>query len=232
MASLTFHKLCKTYPNGFVSVKDFSLRIEDKELVAFHGPHGCGKSTILRMIGGLEDITSGEIYLGDTLLNDVYPRDRQLAMAFQNYRLYGHLNVYDNIALGLLIRSLPRNVIDTRVNTAAEFLGISKILDQKIKNISEVEKQCVALARALVCRPKVLLIDEEFSHQDEVLHERMLMDMMRINRELGLTILYVTNNYAEAVKYGTKVVLMKNGEITGIIEDPSHVSAGSENDLQ
>ena len=184
------------------------------------------------MIGGLEDITSGEIYLGDTLLNDVYPRDRQLAMAFQNYRLYGHLNVYDNIALGLLIRSLPRDVIDTRVNTAAEFLGISKILDQKIKNISEVEKQCVALARALVCRPKVLLIDEEFSHQDEVLHERMLMDMMRINRELGLTILYVTNNYAEAGKYGTKVVLMKNGEITGIIEDPSHVSAGSENDLQ
>lgn len=217
MASLTFQNVNKTYPNGFVSIKDFSLHIEDKELVAFHGPHGCGKSTILRMIGGLEDLSSGEIYLGDTLLNDVYPRDRQLAMLFQNYRLYGHLNVYDNIALGLRIRSLPRNVIDTRVNVAAKFLGISKILEQKIKNISELEKQCVGIARALVCKPKVLLIDEEFAHQDEVLHERLITDMLRINRDLGITTLFVTNDYDSAVRCGRRVVLMKAGEITDII---------------
>jgi len=217
MASLTFQNLNKIYPNGFVSVKDFSLHIEDKELVAFHGPHGCGKSTILRMIGGLEDLSSGEIYLGDTLLNDIYPRDRQLAMLFQNYRLYGHLNVYDNIALGLRIRSLPKNVIDTRVNVAAKFLGISKILEQKIKNISELEKQCVGFARALVCKPKVLLIDEEFAHQDETLHERMITDMLRINRDLGITTLFVTNDYDSAVRCGQRVVLMKSGEITDII---------------
>jgi multiple sugar transport system ATP-binding protein len=217
MASLTFQNLNKIYPNGFVSVKDFSLHIEDKELVAFHGPHGCGKSTILRMIGGLEDLSSGEIYLGDTLLNDVYPRDRQLAMLFQNYRLYGHLNVYDNIALGLRIRSLPKNVIDSRVNVAAKFLGISKILEQKIKNISELEKQCVGFARALVCKPKVLLIDEEFAHQDEVLHERMITDMLRINRDLGITTLFVTNDYDSAVRCGQRVVLMKDGEITDIM---------------
>ena len=217
MASLTFQNLNKVYPNGFVSVKDFSLHIEDKELVAFHGPHGCGKSTILRMIGGLEDLSSGEIYLGDALLNDIYPRDRQLAMLFQNYRLYGHLNVYDNIALGLRIRSLPKNVIDTRVNVAAKFLGISRILEQKIKNISELEKQCVGFARALVCKPKVLLIDEEFAHQDEALHERMITDMLRINRDLGITTLFVTNDYDSAIRCGQRVVLMKDGEITDII---------------
>ena len=218
MASLTFQNLNKIYPNGFVSVKDFSLHIEDKELVAFHGPHGCGKSTILRMIGGLEDISSGEIYLGDTLLNDVYPRDRQLAMLFQNYRLYGHLNVYDNIALGLRIRSLPKNIIEERVNIATKFLGIHKILEQKIKNISELEKQCVGIARALVCKPKVLLIDEEFAHQDAALHERLLMDMLRINRELGITTLFVTNDLDSAMRCGQKIVLMKAGELIEVID--------------
>lgn len=218
MASLTFKDLNKIYPNGFVSVKDFSFHVEDKELIAFHGPHGCGKSTILRMIGGLEDISSGEIYLGDTLLNDVYPRDRQLAMLFQNYRLYGHLNVYENIALGLKIRSFPKNVIDTRVNVAAKFLGIHKILEQKIKNISEVEKQCVGFARALVCKPKVLLIDEEFAHQDETLHERMMMDMLRINRELGITTLFVTNDLDAAMRCGQKIVLMKDGQLLEVID--------------
>ena len=150
MASLTFKNLCKTYPNGFASVKDFSLEVADGSLVTLYGPHGCGKSTILRMIGGLEDITSGKIYLGDDLLNDIYPRDRKLAMAFQNYRLYGHLNVYENIALGLRLRSLPRNVIESRVRTAAEFFGITDILPRKIRTLSEIHKQCVALSRALV----------------------------------------------------------------------------------
>ena len=220
MASLTFKNLCKTYPNGFASVKDFSLEVADGSLVTLYGPHGCGKSTILRMIGGLEDITSGKIYLGDDLLNDIYPRDRKLAMAFQNYRLYGHLNVYENIALGLRLRSLPRNIIESRVRTAAEFFGITDILPRKIRTLSEIHKQCVALSRALVCKPKVLLIDEDFSPQDEKLRERMLADMIRIHREFHLTILYVTNDYNEAIRYGNLTVFMRSGQILEVRENP------------
>ncbi len=220
MASLTFKNLCKTYPNGFASVKDFSLEVADGSLVTLYGPHGCGKSTILRMIGGLEDITSGKIYLGDDLLNDIYPRDRKLAMAFQNYRLYGHLNVYENIALGLRLRSLPRNIIESRVRTAAEFFGITDILPRKIRTLSEIHKQCVALSRALVCKPKVLLIDEDFSHQDEKLRERMLADMIRIHREFHLTMLYVTNDYNEAIRYGNLTVFMRSGQILEVRENP------------
>lgn len=131
MASVTLKNLNKIYPNGFVSVKDLSLHIADGEFVTFYGPSGCGKSTVLRMIGGLEDITSGEIYLGDDLLNDILPRDRHLAMAFQNYTLYNNFNVYDNMALGLKLRNMPRNIIDTRVKQAADFFGISHVLHKK-----------------------------------------------------------------------------------------------------
>ena len=137
MASITLENLNKTYPNGFVSVKNLSLHIEDGEFVTFFGPSGCGKSTILRMIGGMEDITSGEIYLGKDLLNDILPRDRSLAMAFQNYQLYSHLNVYDNIALGLRLRNLPRQIIDSRVKMAAHFFNITDILEKKIRVINE-----------------------------------------------------------------------------------------------
>ena len=220
MASITLENLNKTYPNGFVSVKNLSLHIEDGEFVTFFGPSGCGKSTILRMIGGMEDITSGEIYLGKDLLNDILPRDRSLAMAFQNYQLYSHLNVYDNIALGLRLRSLPRNVIESRVRTAAEFFGITDILTRKIRTLSEIHKQCVALSRALVCKPKVLLIDEDFSHQDEKLRERMLADMIRIHREFHLTMLYVTNDYNEAIRYGNLTVFMRSGQILEVRENP------------
>lgn len=216
MASLTLKNVSKVYPNGFVSVKDVSLHIEDGEFVTFHGPSGCGKSTILRMIGGLEDITSGEIYLGDDLLNDILPRDRQLAMAFQNYALYKHFNVYENIALGLKLRNMPRNVIDTRVKMAAEFFGISDILDKKIKSITDSQKQKVALCRAIVFRPKVLLLDEDFAHDNEKLREEMLLDVKRLNRKMGLTVLYVTNDYDEAITLATKVVLMKDGQITEV----------------
>ncbi len=216
MAGITFKNLNKTYPNGFISVKDVSLTINDGELVTFHGPSGCGKSTILRMIGGLEDITSGEIYLGDSLLNDILPRDRKLAMAFQNYRLYGHFNVYENIALGLKLRSMPKNVIDSRVKSAAGFFGISGILSKKIRSISESAKQKVALGRAIVCQPKVLLVDEDFAHGNGRLRTEMLKDMKKINRELKMTILYVTNDYDEAITLGTKVVFMKDGEITEV----------------
>jgi len=216
MASVTLEHLTKTYPNGFVSVDDVSLSIEDGEFVVFHGPSGCGKSTILRMIGGLEDITSGRIYLGRDLLNDILPRDRHLAMAFQNYTLYKHFNVYDNIALGLRLRNLPRTVIDSRVKEAAKFFGITDVLDQKIRLLSASDRQRVALARAVVFRPKVLLVDEDFAHQDPELRVEMLGDILEINEELGITVLYVTNKQEEAVGLKKKTVFMKDGKITDI----------------
>lgn len=218
MASLKFNDLNKIYPNGFVSVKNVSLQINDGEFVIFHGPSGCGKSTILRMIGGLEDITSGEIYLGDSLLNDILPRDRKLAMAFQNYVLYNYFNVYDNMALGLRLRNLPRSVIDSRVRTAADFLGIGDVLEKKIKSISGREKQKVALGRAIVCKPKVLLVDEDFARQDERRRRELIADIDRINKELFITVLYVTNDPKEALTLGNRTVYMKDGEITEIKE--------------
>lgn len=216
MASVTLKNLNKIYPNGFVSVKDLSLHIADGEFVTFYGPSGCGKSTVLRMIGGLEDITSGEIYLGDDLLNDILPRDRHLAMAFQNYTLYNNFNVYDNMALGLKLRNMPRNIIDTRVKQAADFFGISHVLHKKIRSVSDSEKQKAALGRAIVFHPKVLLLDEDFAHQQEKLREEMLRDVKKIHRKLGLTLLYVTNKYDEAITLGTKIVFMKDGQITEV----------------
>ena len=216
MASVTLKNLNKIYPNGFVSVKDLSLHIADGEFVTFYGPSGCGKSTVLRMIGGLEDITSGEIYLGDDLLNDILPRDRHLAMAFQNYTLYNNFNVYDNMALGLKLRNMPRNIIDTRVKQAADFFGISHVLHKKIRSVSDSEKQKAALGRAIVFHPKVPLLDEDFAHQQEKLREEMLRDVKKIHRKLGLTILYVTNKYDEAITLGTKIVFMKDGQITEV----------------
>ena len=216
MASVTLKNLNKIYPNGFVSVKDLSLHIADGEFVTFYGPSGCGKSTVLRMIGGLEGITSGEIYLGDDLLNDILPRDRHLAMAFQNYTLYNNFNVYDNMALGLKLRNMPRNIIDTRVKQAADFFGISHVLHKKIRSVSDSEKQKAALGRAIVFHPKVLLLDEDFAHQQEKLREEMLRDVKKIHRKLGLTILYVTNKYDEAITLGTKIVFMKDGQITEV----------------
>ena len=216
MASVTLEHLTKTYPNGFVSVNDVSLHIEDGEFIIFHGPSGCGKSTILRMIGGLEDITSGEIWLGKDLLNDILPRDRRLAMAFQNYTLYRHFNAYDNMALGLRLRDLPRTVIDSRGKTAARFFGLTDVLDKKIRSLSETDKQRVALGRAVVCQPKVLLVDEDFARQDDARRMEMLGDILKINEELHITVLYVTNDYQEAVSLNKKVVFMKDGKITDI----------------
>ncbi len=218
MSSITLNNLNKTYPNGFLSVKNVSLFIEDGEFVTFHGPSGCGKSTILRMIGGLEEITSGEIYLGDLLLNEVLPRDRRLAMAFQNYALYPGLNVYENISLGLTLRDFPKNIIDTRVNSAVEFLKISHILNKKIRSITEAEKQKTALARAIVCHPKVFLVDEDFSRGNPRRRVEMLRDVLRINQELKITTLYITNDYQEAVNLKKKIVFMKDGEIIPVEE--------------
>lgn len=216
MASVTLEHLSKVYSNGFVSVNDVSLHVDDGEFITLHGPSGCGKSAILRMIGGLEDITDGKIYLGDELLNDILPRDRRLAMAFQNYTLYKHFNAYDNMALGLRLRDYPRNIIDSRVNDAARLLGISGVLGQKIKALSERDKQKVALGRAIVCQPKVLLVDEDFARQDPERRKEMLCDILEINEELKITVLYVTNDPLEARTLGKKIVFMKDGKITDI----------------
>lgn len=216
MASVTLEHLTKTYPNGFVSVDDVNLHIEDGEFVVFHGPSGCGKSTILRMIGGMEDITSGKIFLGKELLNEILPRDRHLAMAFQNYVLYRHFNVYDNIALGLRLRNLPRAVIDSRVKEAAGFLGITNILNKKTKSLSGSGRQRVALGRAIVFHPKVLLVDEDFARQDSKRRTEMLSDIVKINEELGVTVLYVTNKEEDTVGLKKKTVFMRDGKITDI----------------
>ena len=218
MSSVTLEHLTKTYPNGFVSVDDVNLYIEDGEFVVFHGPSGCGKSTILRMIGGLEDITSGKIYLDTELQNEVLPRDRRLSMAFQNYTLYKNFNTYENIALGLRLRNFPLTVIDSRVKTAAKFLGIAEILDKKLKAISDADKQRTALCRAIVCQPKVMLVDEDFARQDENRRKEMISDILKINRVMKITVLYVTNNYEEAVSLGKRTVFMKDGKITRISE--------------
>lgn len=174
------------------------------------------------MIGGMEDITSGEIYLGKDLLNDILPRDRSLAMAFQNYQLYSHLNVYDNIALGLRLRNLPRQIIDSRVKMAAHFFNITDILEKKIRVINEAQKQRVALGRAVVCKPKVLLVDEDFARQNEHRRKEMMRDIRRINKELGITVLYVTNKRGETEIAGQKVISMRDGEIVDIKKSESH----------
>lgn len=216
MASVTLENLCKRYPNGFVSVNNVSLTIAHGEFVTFYGPSGCGKSSILRMIGGKEDISSGEIYFDDILINPIAPSDRPLAMAFQNYAIYSRINVFENIALGLRLRNRPRKYIERQVNRAANFLGIQHLLSKRIRSISEADKQQIALARALVCKPAVLLVDEDFSHDDANRRKEMIADILSINHKLGITVLYVTNDYQEAISVGDRVVFMDEGEITKI----------------
>lgn len=216
MASVKLVNLNKLYRSSYAAVKDVSVEINDGDFAVFYGPSGCGKSTLLRMIGGLEDISSGEIYLDDELLNDVLPRDRKLAMLFPNYRLYGYLNLFENMAVGLRIRNLPHSVVNSRVKEAADFLGIYSIYDKKIKHITELQKKKAAIGRAIVCQPKVLLVDEAFLHEDETIRREVLRYLRKINRKLKITILYSTHTYEDALTVGSKIIFMKDGEITEI----------------
>ena len=213
MASLSLRNICKVYPNGFAAVKDFNLEIEDKEFVIFVGPSGCGKSTTLRMIAGLEDISSGELYIGDRLVNDVEPKDRDIAMVFQNYALYPHMTVYENMAFGLKLRKTPKEQIDKLVHEAARILDLEHLLDRKPKALSGGQRQRVAMGRAIVRNPKVFLMDEPLSNLDAKLRVQMRVEISKLHQRLETTIIYVTHDQTEAMTLGTRIVVMKDGVI-------------------
>lgn len=211
MASLSLKDICKVYPNGFEAVKNFNLEIQDKEFIIFVGPSGCGKSTTLRMIAGLEEISSGELKIGDRLVNDVEPKDRDIAMVFQNYALYPHMTVYDNMAFGLKLRKVPKDEIDKMVKEAAKILDLTKLLDRKPKALSGGQRQRVAMGRAIVRNPKVFLMDEPLSNLDAKLRVQMRTEIAKLHQKLGTTIIYVTHDQTEAMTLGDRIVVMKDG---------------------
>ena len=213
MASLTLKNIYKRYPNGFEAVKDFNLEIADQEFIIFVGPSGCGKSTTLRMVAGLEDITSGELWIGDRLVNDVEPKDRDIAMVFQNYALYPHMTVYDNMAFGLKLRKIPKEQIDKMVKEAAKILDLTALLDRKPKALSGGQRQRVAMGRAIVRNPKVFLMDEPLSNLDAKLRVQMRIEIAKLHQRLGTTIIYVTHDQTEAMTLGTRIVVMKDGVV-------------------
>ena len=213
MASLSLKNICKVYPNGFEAVKNFNLEIADKEFIIFVGPSGCGKSTTLRMIAGLEDISSGELKIGDRVVNDVEPKDRDIAMVFQNYALYPHMTVYDNMAFGLKLRKTPKDEIDKKVHDAAKILDLEHLLDRKPKALSGGQRQRVAMGRAIVRSPKVFLMDEPLSNLDAKLRGQMRVEISKLHQRLETTIIYVTHDQTEAMTLGTRIVVMKDGVI-------------------
>ena len=213
MASLSLQHINKTYPNGFEAVKDFNLEIEDKEFIIFVGPSGCGKSTTLRMVAGLEEITSGTLKIGDKVMNDVEPKDRDIAMVFQNYALYPHMTVYDNMAFGLKLRKVPKDQIDKAVREAARILDLEKLLDRKPKALSGGQRQRVAMGRAIVRNPKVFLMDEPLSNLDAKLRVQMRSEIASLHNRLKATIIYVTHDQTEAMTLGTRIVVLKDGVI-------------------
>ena len=213
MASVTLKNVYKIYSGGVTAVTDFCLDIEDKEFIILVGPSGCGKSTTLRMIAGLEEISKGELYIGDQLANDVAPKDRDIAMVFQNYALYPHMTVYDNMAFGLKLRKTPKDEIKRRVEEAARILDISHLLDRKPKALSGGQRQRVALGRAIVRDPKVFLLDEPLSNLDAKLRAQMRTEIAKLHKRLGTTFIYVTHDQTEAMRIGDRIVVMKDGFI-------------------
>ena len=213
MAGLSLRNIYKKYPGGVTAVTDFTLEIEDKEFIILVGPSGCGKSTTLRMIAGLEEISEGELFIGDKLVNDVPPKDRDIAMVFQNYALYPHMTVFDNMAFGLKLRKTPKDEIKRRVEEAARILDISHLLDRKPKALSGGQRQRVALGRAIVREPKVFLLDEPLSNLDAKLRAQMRTELNKLHKRLGTTFIYVTHDQVEAMTMGDRIVVMKDGFI-------------------
>ena len=212
MAGLILKNLTKIYDNSQQkSVDNFCLDIEDKEFIILVGPSGCGKSTTLRMIAGLEEITSGELYIGEQLVNDVSPKDRDIAMVFQSYALYPHMTVFDNMAFGLKLKKVPKDEIKRRVTEAAKILDIEHLLDRKPKALSGGQRQRVALGRAIVREPKVFLMDEPLSNLDAKLRVQMRAEIGKLHQRLQTTFIYVTHDQTEAMTMGTRIVVMKDG---------------------
>ena len=216
MASLVAKGIYKRYPGGVTAVTDFTMNIKDKEFIVFVGPSGCGKSTTLRMIAGLEDISEGELFIGDRLVNDVAPKDRNIAMVFQNYALYPHMTVFDNIAFGLKLRKVPKDEIKRLVEEAAKILDIAHLLDRKPKALSGGQRQRVALGRAIVRDPDVFLLDEPLSNLDAKLRAQMRTEIAKLHKKLGTTFIYVTHDQTEAMTMGDRIVVMKDGFIQQI----------------
>ena len=222
MASLSLKNIEKVYPNGFKAVQDFNLEIADKEFIIFVGPSGCGKSTTLRMIAGLEDISGGTLEIDGKVVNDVEPKDRDIAMVFQNYALYPHMSVYDNMAFGLKLRKRPKDEIDRLVREAARILDLEKLLDRKPKALSGGQRQRVAMGRAIVRNPKVFLMDEPLSNLDAKLRVQMRIEISKLHQRLGATIIYVTHDQTEAMTLGTRIVVMKDG-IVQQVDSPANL---------
>lgn len=213
MATLKLKDINKVYPNGVQAVFDFNLDIRDKEFIVFVGPSGCGKSTTLRMIAGLEEITSGELYIDEELVNDKAPKDRNIAMVFQSYALYPHMTVYDNMAFGLKLRKMPKDVINEKVNEAAEILGLTPYLKRKPKALSGGQRQRVALGRAIVRNAKVFLMDEPLSNLDAKLRVQMRGELIKLHNKIETTTIYVTHDQIEAMTMASRIVVMKDGYI-------------------
>ena len=211
MAELSLRKVKKVYDNTVVAVQAFDLEIADKEFIVLVGPSGCGKSTTLRMVAGLEDITDGEIYIGGRKVNSVPPKDRDIAMVFQNYALYPHMTVYDNIAYGLKLRKFPKRVIDQKVREAAEILDITELLKRKPKALSGGQRQRVAIGRAIVREPQVFLMDEPLSNLDAKLRNQMRSEILKLRQKVNTTFIYVTHDQTEAMTLGDRIVIMRDG---------------------
>ncbi|HEV8682150.1 MAG TPA: sn-glycerol-3-phosphate ABC transporter ATP-binding protein UgpC [Actinomycetota bacterium] len=213
MAEITLEDVTKVYPDGTQAVSDLALDIKDGEFVVFVGPSGCGKTTALRMVAGLEDITSGKVMIGGRVVNDVPPKDRDIAMVFQNYALYPHMTVYDNLAFGLKLRRLKKEVIDQRVKEAARILGLTEMLKKKPRNLSGGQRQRVAMGRAIVREPQAFLMDEPLSNLDAKLRVQMRSEISRIQRDLKVTTIYVTHDQTEAMTMGDRVAVIRKGEL-------------------
>lgn len=216
MAAVKLVGLRKVYENGFEAVHGATLEVQDGEFVVLVGPSGCGKSTTLRMIAGLESISAGKLYIGDRLVNDIPPKDRDIAMVFQNYALYPHMSVFDNMAFGLKLRKYPKNEIEQRVQQAGDILGITQILDRKPKQLSGGQRQRVAVGRAIVRKPQVFLFDEPLSNLDAKLRVQMRTEISKLHRQLEATMIYVTHDQVEAMTMGDRIVVLKDGYVQQI----------------